>query len=45
MVLGAAAGGFGGAWLARRYDSKKVRPLVVALGWGMTAVFFWRTFR
>ncbi len=45
MVVGAAAGGFGGAWLARRYDAKKVRPLVVALGWAMTAVFFWRTFR
>lgn len=44
MVLGAIAGGFGGAWLARKVDAKKVRPIVVAIGWAMTAAFFWRQF-
>lgn len=45
MIAGAIIGGFGGAWLARRYDSKKVKPLVILLGWAMTAVFFVRLLR
>ncbi len=44
MAAGAIAGGYGGASLARRVEGKKVRPWVVAVGWGMTAVFFYRTF-
>lgn len=44
MVLGAVLGGFGGASLARKVAPAKVRPVVVAIGWGMTAAFFWRQF-
>lgn len=44
MVLGAVLGGFGGASLARRLPPKKVRPVVVTIGWVMTAWFFWRAF-
>ncbi len=42
MVVGAVLGGFGGAWTARKVDTNKVRPVVIAIGWAMTAVFFWR---
>lgn len=42
MVLAAIAGGYLGAHAARRVDPAKVRWFVVALGWGMTAVFFAR---
>jgi uncharacterized membrane protein YfcA len=44
MVLGAVLGGFGGASLARKVAPAKVRPVVVAIGWAMTAAFFWRQF-
>ncbi|MBK7861637.1 MAG: sulfite exporter TauE/SafE family protein [Archangiaceae bacterium] len=44
MVVGSVLGGYLGARLARKVDPKRVRPLVVALGWGLTAAFFWRTF-
>ena len=44
MVIGAALGGFGGAALARRVAPAMLRPVVVLLGWGMTAWFFWRAF-
>jgi uncharacterized protein len=44
MVLGAIAGGFAGASLARKVAAAKVRPVVVAIGWAMTAAFFWRQF-
>jgi hypothetical protein len=42
MVIGAVAGGYLGAALVRRLPPAKVRWFVVALGWGMTAVFFAR---
>lgn len=44
MVVGAVLGGFGGASLARRIDPKRVRPAVVAIGWAVTAGFFWKAF-
>jgi uncharacterized membrane protein YfcA len=45
MVVGAIAGGFLGASVARRVDPKRVRTLVLVVAWGMTAYFFWKTFR
>jgi uncharacterized membrane protein YfcA len=44
MIAGAIAGGFGGAVLARRVDPKRVKPVVIVLGWVLTAAFFYRTF-
>ncbi len=44
MVIGAVLGGFGGASLARKVAPAKVRPVVVCIGWTMTAAFFWRQF-
>jgi uncharacterized membrane protein YfcA len=43
MVLGAIAGGYGGARLARRVDPRLVRRLVVASGSALTAWFFLRS--
>ncbi len=42
MVVGAIAGGYGGACLARRIDPHRVRKFVIALGFTMTAIFFMR---
>jgi uncharacterized membrane protein YfcA len=42
MIAGAAVGGFGGASLARRIEPGKLKPVVIAIGWAMTAWFFWR---
>lgn len=44
MMIGASVGGYGGAWLARRIDPKKVRVFVVLSGGALTAVFFYRTY-
>jgi uncharacterized membrane protein YfcA len=44
MIAGAVVGGYGGARIARRVEPKRVRPVVVALGWVLTAAFFYRTF-
>ncbi len=44
MMGGSIAGGFIGAVIARRVDPKRVRPVVVVLGWLLTAAFFYRTF-
>ena len=44
-VLGSMVGGYAGARLARRVDPKRVRPVVVGLGWALTAAFFWRWLR
>ncbi|HWG89729.1 MAG TPA: sulfite exporter TauE/SafE family protein [Candidatus Thermoplasmatota archaeon] len=44
MVGGAVAGGYGGAWAAKRVDARKVRGLVIALGAALTAYFFWLTY-
>ncbi len=45
MVVAAVVGGYAGARLARRVDPKKVRAFVVCVGWAMTALFFYRSYR
>ncbi|MBL8957310.1 MAG: sulfite exporter TauE/SafE family protein [Myxococcaceae bacterium] len=42
MVAGTVAGGYAGARLARRVEPKRVKPAVVAMGWALTAAFFYR---
>lgn len=42
MVIGAIAGGYGGASLAQRLDPKLVRRFVIAVGFAMTIYFFIR---
>ncbi|HTC94505.1 MAG TPA: sulfite exporter TauE/SafE family protein [Terriglobales bacterium] len=42
MTVGAALGGYGGAWYAQKLDQKVVRYLVIAIGAGMTTYFFLR---
>lgn len=43
MVVGAIAGGYGGAALAQRLDPKLVRRFVIAVGFAMTIYFFVRS--
>ena len=45
MIAGGVLGGYAGAAIARRVDAKRVRLLVLAIAWTMTAYFFWRTYR
>jgi uncharacterized membrane protein YfcA len=42
MIVGAALGGYGGAWYAQKLEPQKVRYLVIAIGAAMSAYFFWR---
>src|SRR5260370_11542260 len=42
MTIGAALGGYGGAWYAQKLDQKIVRYLVIVIGTGMTTYFFLR---
>jgi uncharacterized membrane protein YfcA len=44
MIVGSIAGGFLGAVVSKKFPAKKVKPVVIALGWVLTAVFFYRTF-
>jgi uncharacterized membrane protein YfcA len=44
MMLGATAGGYAGAYFAQKMEPKTVSYLVVAIGAGMTAYFFWKTY-
>ncbi|UWR29821.1 sulfite exporter TauE/SafE family protein [Sulfitobacter sp. W002] len=44
MMLAATAGGYAGAPLARALPKQTVRWLIAAIGFGMSAVFFWRLF-
>lgn len=44
MVAGGIAGGYAGAAIARRVQSKHVRRLVLAIAWTMTVYFFARTY-
>ena len=44
MVVGAALGGYAGAWFAQKMDPKSVRYVVIAIGYGMTTYFFWRVY-
>lgn len=39
MLVGAAIGGYGGAWYAQKIDPKHVRWLVIAIGCAMTTYF------
>ena len=43
MIVGAVLGGYGGAWWAQKLEARLVRYLVIAIGAGMSAYFFWRT--
>ena len=40
MLVGSLLGGYFGAVIARRIDSKKVRPVVVVIAWAVTVTFF-----
>ena len=42
MMLAATAGGYAGAPLARALPKNLVRCLIAAIGFGMSALFFWR---
>jgi uncharacterized protein len=44
MFAGAAAGGYGGAHYARKMESRRVRQIVIAVGFAMSAYFFIRTY-
>lgn len=40
MLVGAAIGGYGGAYFAQKVDPLFIRRLVIAIGFGMSAYFF-----
>ena len=42
MMIAATAGGYAGAPLARALPTPVVRGVIAAVGFGMSAVFFWR---
>jgi len=42
MVVGAVAGGYGGAHYAQKLDPRWVRAAVICVGTGMTIYFLWR---
>lgn len=42
MMLAATLGGYAGAPLARALPKRAVRGLIAAIGFGMSALFFWR---
>lgn len=44
MIVGAIAGGYGGAYYARRIDPRIVRRFVILVGFGMSLYFFITTF-
>ncbi len=44
MSVGTVLGGYLGAPVARRLPIKVLRALIAAIGFGMTAIFFWRLF-
>ena len=43
MVTGAALGGYGGAHYAQKMDPRRVRQLVILIGFATSAYFFIRT--
>jgi len=43
MVVGSLIGGYFGAWVAQRMKQEHVRWIVIAIGAGMSAYFFWKT--
>ena len=40
MLVGAASGGYGGAYLAQKMDGKHVRYLIIVIGFVLSAYFF-----
>lgn len=44
MTLGAIVGGYAGAYTAQNLPPKTVGYLVIAIGFAMSAVFFWRIY-
>jgi uncharacterized membrane protein YfcA len=44
MTLGAAVGYYGGAAFTQKIPQIAVRRLIVAIGLGLSVVFFWRQF-
>jgi len=42
MIVGAVAGGYGGAHYAQKIDARWVRASVICVGTGMTVYFLWR---
>jgi len=42
MIVGAVAGGYGGAHFAQKLDPRWVRASVICVGTGMTIYFLWR---
>jgi hypothetical protein len=40
MLVGAAAGGYAGAWYAQKMDPRHVRLIVICVGAAMTVYFF-----
>ena len=42
MIVGAVAGGYGGAHYAQKLDPRWVRATVIGVGTGMTIYFLWR---
>jgi uncharacterized membrane protein YfcA len=42
MLVGAASGGYGGAYLAQKMNPQHVRYLVIAIGFAMSIYFFIR---
>ena len=44
MLLGAAAGGYAGAWIGQRLPARATRALIIAVTVTMTAIFFWRAY-
>ena len=42
MSAGTIIGGYAGAPVARRIPRRILRLLIAAVGFGMTAIFFWR---
>lgn len=43
MLVGASIGGYYGAFFAQKMNPKHVRWIVIAVGAGMSAYFFWKT--
>jgi uncharacterized membrane protein YfcA len=44
MTLGAILGGYAGAHYAQKMEPKTVGYLVIAIGFAMSAYFFWRMY-
>jgi len=42
MIIGAILGGYFGAYFARKTKPEYVRAIVIVIGFGLSAYFFWR---